>query len=476
MTISILCGGSGTRLFPLSRELLPKQFASILPKNDTQDSTHSLFQETLLRNQFLVKSGGAFQIITNDNHYFIAQEQAHNSGIELKDFILETMSKNTAPALTFAALSVYESFCLNHLQDDVILALPADHLIKDTAKYQEAIAEAIALANKGFLVTFGIKPDCPHTGYGYIKAKKHIVEKFIEKPSLEEAQNYLKEGYYLWNSGMFCFRAEVFLKELKICAPDVYESCKLTFEASKDSKVAHFMRLNPAMSENIPHISIDYALMEKSQKVACVSGAFSWSDVGSFETLSLEYPKDSANNASRNDFITKDCTNNFVISDKVVVGIGLENLMIIDEGDCLLVAKKGYSQQVKDIVNMLKTSHPELTKVHRSAHRPWGSYTVLLESPTYKIKQIIVKPKGRLSLQKHYHRNEHWIIVSGSAYVTIGEHKKFLKANESTYIPMGEVHRLENPGVLPLVLIEVQMGEYLGEDDIVRLSDDYQRL
>lgn len=474
MTISILCGGSGTRLFPLSRELMPKQFADILPSN--QGQSHSLFQETLLRNAFLIKEHNAkFQVITNDNHYFIAQEQAQKCDIPLQDFILESYGKNTAPALTFAALCVLESYELDKIADDIILALPSDHLIKNTQNYQDSIKQAIELAKKGFLVTFGIKPNSPHTGYGYIKSKNHIVEKFIEKPSLEDAKTYLKDGGYLWNSGMFCFRAEVFLKELKEHNAEIYELCKLTLESSKPQTHSPFLRLDSTMSEKLPNISIDYALMEKSQKVACVAGDFAWNDVGSFESLSLEYPKDSTNNASKNAFVGKDCTNNFIIADKQVVGIGLEDLMIIDENDCLLVAKKGYSQQIKDIVALLKEQNPELTKVHRNAHRPWGSYTILLESQNYKIKQIIVNPKGRLSLQKHHHRNEHWIVVSGSAIVTIGEKSSFLKANESTYIPMGCVHRLENPGILPLVLIEVQMGEYLGEDDIVRLSDDYKR-
>ena len=307
MTISILCGGSGTRLFPLSRELLPKQFVSLLPSEDSQTPSHSLFSQTLVRNEFLCKShDGSFQIITNDNHYSIAQDQ------------------NTGPALTFAALKVFEDFTLSKKQDDIILALPSDHLIKDAPAYQKAIQEAIDLAQKGFLVTFGIKPTCPHTGYGYIKAKDNVVEKFIEKPSLEDATNYVKNGNYLWNSGMFCFKAEVFLKEIKEHSPQIYEGCKLTLEASKDKESEHFIRLDTKMSENLPDISIDYALMEKSQKVACVAGDFVWNDIGSFESLSSEYQTDEAHNASKNTFIQKDCVNNFVMSNKLVAGIGME--------------------------------------------------------------------------------------------------------------------------------------------------------
>lgn len=496
MTISILCGGSGTRLFPLSRELMPKQFAPILPSQGTKphttttnmptspSQTTSLFQETLLRNAFLIEKHQAkFQIITNEHHYFLASDEAQKCGITLDEFILESVGKNTAPALTFAAMRVLEALELNEVDNDLVLALPSDHLIKKHTAYQEVIAQAIDFAQKGFLVTFGITPDSPHTGYGYIKAKDNLVEKFIEKPSLKDAQEYLKDGGYLWNSGMFCFRAEVFLKELKTHASEVYEPCKLLFEASKlkrqsvkiGESLAHCLRLDAALSQKLPDISIDYALMEKSQKVACVAGDLGWNDVGSFESLSLEYPKDENLNTSKGAFVGKNCKNNFIISDKLVAGIGLEDLMIIEQSDCLLVAKRGHSQQVKDIVSQLKITHPEITKVHNTAHRPWGSYTILLESHNYKIKQIVVKPKARLSLQKHHHRNEHWIVVSGSAIVQIGEETSFLKANESTYIPMGKVHRLENPGILPLVLIEVQMGEYLGEDDIVRLSDDYAR-
>lgn len=479
MVISILCGGSGTRLFPLSRELLPKQFAFILPAKNIESNpdshTLSLFQETLLRNQFLSQTHNTtFQVITNDNHYFIAQDQALSCGVDISEYLLETSAKNTAPAICLAALSVQEKYQNGIIKDDIMLALPSDHLIKNLHLYEKAIKQAINLAKKGLIVTFGVQPTSPHTGYGYIQTSGEKVLQFIEKPSLEKATQYLKEGGYLWNSGMFCFSASVLLEEMRIYANAVYEACEVVFKNLQKDTL--FSRFSPSLSEKIPEISIDYALMEHSKKVACVGCDFVWSDVGSFESLSEEYEQDSNKNASKNAFVSKDCTNNFIFSNKLVAGVGIKDLMIIDERDCLLVAKKGHSQQVKDIVAMLKRTAPELTRVHTTAHRPWGSYTVLLESQYYKIKQIIVKPQKRLSLQKHFHRNEHWIVVSGSCVVRIGEKESFLKANQSTYIPMGEIHRLENHGKLPLVLIEVQMGEYLGEDDIVRLDDDYKRV
>lgn len=482
MTIAALCGGSGTRLFPLSRELMPKQFANILPPKDTQKSAKSeplsLFQATLLRNQFLKQSYSAkICVITNENHFFLAQEQASACEVAIDDMILESVGKNTASALTFCALSVLDSTkdTKDSESSDLILALPCDHLIKQDKAYKSAIQQGISLALKGFLVTFGIKPTSPHTGYGYIKAKDNLVEKFVEKPNLATAKDYVESGNYLWNSGMFCFKASVFLKELELYAKDVYKTCKAVFELSREAKTSHFMRLDATLSKKLIDISIDYALMEQSQKVACVPCEFEWNDIGSFEQLSEEYPKDSKQNATNTTFVAKDCRNNFIHSQKLVAGIGLEDLIIIDENDCLLVAKSGRAQEVKDIVATLKKQNAEITKVHRLAHRPWGSYSVLLESSFYKIKQIIVKPKARLSLQKHFHRNEHWIIVSGSAIVRIGDKEQFLNANQSTYIPAGELHRLENPAILPLVLIEVQMGEYLGEDDIVRVEDDYKR-
>lgn len=461
MTIAILCGGSGTRLWPISRSLLPKQFAPLLKEG-------SFFTQTLQRNQSL-ELNASFQVITNQDYYFLIQDEAEKLNITIENYILESIGKNTAPALFFSAINALEKSG----KDEIILALPSDHLIKNIPAYQESIKKAIDFAEKGFLVTFGIKPTLAHTGYGYIQCENNDVKNFVEKPNVELATKYLKEGNYFWNSGMFCFKASVLLSELKKYDKDLYQKCSLVYENSK--KDNNYLRLNPELSVSIPDISIDYALMEKSKKVKCIVATFDWNDVGSFESLCEEWEKDSKGNAFKNEFISKNSQNNFIISDKIVAGIGIEDLMIIDTNDCLLVSKKGESQAIKEIVSELKLSHPQLTQIHTTAHRPWGNYTILLESPNYKIKQLIVKPRSRLSLQKHFHRNEHWIVVSGSAIVTVGEKQIFLKANESTYIPMGEIHRLENPGKINLVMIEVQVGEYLGEDDIIRIEDDFRR-
>ncbi len=478
MIISILCGGSGTRLFPLSRELMPKQFASILPPSY---KAKSLFQETLLRNTSLLDSyKPQIQVITNEALFFLAKDQAKEIGIHIDSFILESCGKNTAPALCMAAFYALESLRNNtrhkNSSDEIILALPSDHIIGE-ANYKACIEQAIKLAQKDYIVTFGITPKSPHTGYGYIKTDKldsTKVLEFCEKPSKQRAQEFLQEGNYYWNSGMFCFKANVLLDGLKTYANDIFTSCQKLFGLS-DYSESNCLRLEREASQNLKDESIDYALLEKAKNIACVVSDLHWSDVGSFEMLNEEYPKDEQNNASNTHFITKDCQNNFIFSNRPVIGIGLKDLILVDGGDCLFVSKKGESSKIKEMLPIIKKSYPELTKTHVTAYRPWGSYTILLESHFYKIKQIVVKPKSRLSLQKHFHRNEHWVIVSGSALIQIGEHQKLLKANQSTYIPMGEVHRLENPGKIPLVVIEIQMGEYLGEDDIVRFEDDYQR-
>lgn len=475
MVISILCGGAGTRLWPISRELMPKQFAKLVGED-------SLFKLTLQRNAKLLKKEDSIQIITNDNSYFLALDEAKKANVEISSFILESVAKNTAAALTFAALLISKKN-----PNDIILTLPSDHIIHDFAKYKKCVENAQSLAKQGYIVTFGIKPDSPHTGYGYIqidskdsKSSGKDVIAFHEKPDLKTAQKYLESGNYFWNSGMFCYKASVLLEEMKKLQKDVYDECLKTFEKSyKDSNMEsnpnNFLRLNKDLSEKIKDISIDYAVMEKTKKLKMIIADFKWNDVGSFDSLCSEFKPDSNGNVATSETESLDSKNNLILANKLVATIGLNDFVVIDTYDALLIAKKGKTQDVKKIVESLNKKHSELTKIHNKAYRPWGSYTVLQEKPNYKLKSIVVKPKQRLSLQKHHHRNEHWIIVSGSAIVQVGDKEIFLKANEGTYIPMGEVHRLTNPGLIDLVMIEVQVGEYLGEDDIVRLSDDYKR-
>lgn len=468
LNIAILCGGSGTRLFPVSRELMPKQFVPFFDKT-------SLFQQTILRNLPLSER---FFIITNESHYFLAKNEIEKLNSKNKatfSYILESVSKNTASALLFIALQCK--------RDEVILALPSDHIIKDLPNYEHSIKNAFQLATEGKVVLFGIKPNSPNTGYGYIKdfgcdsdAKSKI--SFFEKPNLATAQQYLNEGGYFWNSGMFCFKAGVLIDEFKTHKPELL---KLAQNALKNAlKSNDFIHLQLADCEAIEDISIDYAIMEKSQNLALIQADFTWNDVGSFDALKDEYPKDIAGNAYNNEILTLKAQNNFVLSHnatskKLTAILDVNDLIVVDTDDCLLISKMGESQNVKKIVQILKEQNSDLVRFPSIVYRPWGSYQVLLEGTFYKIKQIVVKPKKRLSLQKHFHRNEHWIIVSGSAVVQINEKEFVLNRNESTYIPMGSVHRLSNEGKIDLVIIEAQVGEYLGEDDIVRIEDDYRR-
>ena len=457
LNIAILCGGSGTRLFPISRELMPKQFVKFF------DGT-SLFQQTILRNLPL---SDKFFIITNESHYFLAKneiEKLDSRNLKAR-FILESISKNTAAALLFIALQCKK--------DEVILALPSDHIIKDLPNYKQSIKNATNLAKKGKIVLFGIKPTSANTGYGYISDKNGKVA-FFEKPDFATAQKYLKDGGYFWNSGMFCFKAGVLIDEFKAHKPELLKYAQIALKnALKDSDFVHLRRED---CENLEDISIDYAIMEKSSNLALIRADFAWSDVGSFDSLSDEYPKDSAGNAHSGEILALDSRDNFVLSNKLTAILGLDDLVVVDTDDCLMISKRNECQNIKKIVQILKDKNSDLVRYPSIVYRPWGSYQVLLESAFYKIKKIIVRPKNRLSLQKHFHRNEHWIVVSGSAVVQVNEREFVLNRNESTYIPMGSVHRLSNECKIDLVIIEAQVGEYLGEDDIVRLSDDYRRV
>ena len=478
MTNIILCGGSGTRLWPISRTLMPKQFVKLF-------GGKSLFQMTLERN---AKACSRQFIVSNSEQYFLALDQLEEldtrSTLDTGDstFLLEPVGRNTAPAIALA--------CLNIDPEEIVLVTPSDHLIKNETAYLDAIASAKDAAKNECLVTFGIEPSYPETGFGYIEAKRQTgmkqeaeagkllvldVRKFHEKPDAETAQKYLAAGNYYWNSGMFCFKAGLFLEELKKHAPDIYETSLMAHEKREEIARGQ-LRIRHADMIAIPDESIDYAVMEKSEKVKVIPCDIGWSDLGSFDALYEELPKDENGNTQNDSHISIGSKNNLIIgSDRTIATVDIEDLMIVDTGDALLVSKKGSSQKVKEVVKKLKESGSQLPTVHLTAHRPWGTYTVLEDTAGYKIKRIVVKPGKRLSLQKHFHRSEHWIVVSGTATVTVGDETKLVRPNESTYIKIGEIHRLANDGKIPVVLIEAQVGEYTGEDDIVRLNDDFKR-
>lgn len=456
MTNIILCGGNGTRLWPISRTLMPKQFVKLF--NDT-----SLFQLTVKRNKGLCDKQ---LIVSNAEQYFLAVDQLEELQMQENTFLLEPVGRNTAPAIALAC------FALD--PEEVVLVSASDHLIKDQEAYIKVVGQANELASENNLVTFGITPTYAETGYGYIEASGQDVKAFHEKPDTQTAQKYLEASNYYWNSGMFCFKAGVFLEELKKHSPDIYEGSLTAYKNVKDS--GEMIRISHADMEAIAEDSIDYAVMEKSDKVKVIESDISWSDLGSFDALDEELAKDTDGNTLNENLYAIDSKNNFVYaSERAVALCDVEDLVIVDTSDALLISKKGSSQKVKEVVKQLKASESELHHIHQTAHRPWGTYTILDECGGYKVKRIMVKPGKRLSLQKHFHRSEHWVVVSGTAKVTRGNDEYLVKANESTYIPMGEIHRLENMGKIPLVMIEAQVGEYLGEDDIVRIDDDFKR-
>ena len=440
MTNIILCGGSGTRLWPLSRTLMPKQFVKLFGEK-------SLFQLTVERNANVCDKT---VVVSNTEQYFLALDQLEETDAKADTYILEPLGRNTAPAIALScfALDAQES----------VLVTPSDHLIKDETAYADAVKEAEAFAQKDMLVTFGIVPEYAETGFGYIEAQGNDVVSFREKPDAASAQAYVDAGNYYWNSGMFCFKAGVYLEALKAYAPDIYDASHRAFAYAKKADTIRILHEDMAC---IPSKSIDYAVMEKAKNVKVVPVDMGWSDMGSFDALAKQMPNDEVNN--------------LILSNKETALVDVKDLIVVDTPDALLIAKKGSSQKVKEVVQKLKKEGSTLPDVHTTGYRPWGTYTILDENDGYKIKRIEVKPGKRLSLQKHYHRNEHWVVLSGSATVTVGEKSYIVNPNESTYIKAGEVHRLENQGRLPLVIIEVQVGEYTGEDDIVRLEDDYVR-
>ena len=465
----ILCGGAGSRLWPVSRELHPKPFIRLA---DGQ----SLLQKAFLRGAAL---SGVKEIltVTNRDLFFKTEDEFRevNSAKLATSFILEPFGRNTSAAIAAAALQMEAA----HGPETFLLVLAADHLITHQEAFSDAVSEAIELAEKGQLVTFGIKPDAPESGYGYIEAHGSKVVRFVEKPSVEKAEEYLASGNFLWNSGMFCFKAGAMLKAMEVHCPDILSATRACIAKSRVSTGKAFTELTLERESFalVPDNSIDYSVMEQSDQVAVVPCSIGWSDIGSWSALGSLCAPDAQGNRIEGEVMLHDVSNCYIQSNKRLVGaVGLDNLIIVDTPDALLVADKTRAQDVKHLYSALKAKGHDSHKHHLTVHRPWGTYTVLQEDPSFKIKRIEVKPGGCLSLQMHHHRSEHWIVVSGMAKVVNGDKDIFVSTNESTYIPAGHKHRLENPGVLPLVMIEVQSGEYLGEDDIVRFQDNYGRV
>ncbi|WP_426146632.1 mannose-1-phosphate guanylyltransferase/mannose-6-phosphate isomerase [Polaromonas sp. DSR2-3-2] len=465
----ILCGGAGSRLWPVSRELHPKPFIRLA---DGQ----SLLQKAFLRGAALP---GVKEILTVTNRelFFKTEDEFReiNTAKLATSFILEPFGRNTSAAIAAAALHTAKA----HGPDTFMLVLAADHLIADQAAFAEAVGSAINLAQQGNLVTFGIQPDAPETGYGYIEAQGSKVLRFVEKPTLEKAQEYLASGNFLWNSGMFCFKASTMLHAMEQHCPDILSATKACMAKSRlaTGKAFAELTLDPESFAEIPDNSIDYSVMEPSTEVAVVPCNIGWSDIGSWSALGNLSLPDASGNRIEGTALLHDVTNCYIQSNNRVVGaVGLDNLIIVDTPDALLVVDKSRAQDVKHLYAALKAKGHDAHKHHLTIHRPWGTYTVLQENPDFKIKRVEVKPGGTLSLQMHHHRSEHWIVVSGIAKVVNGDAELFVRTNESTYIPAGFKHRLENPGLLNLVMIEVQSGDYLGEDDIVRFEDNYGRL
>ena len=467
ITPVILSGGSGTRLWPLSRKMFPKQFIDL-------HTDLTMLQETVKRLDGLEINSPI--VVCNEEHRFIVAEQLRQIGIEHPHIILEPEGKNTAPAIALAAIHQ-----LSFGQDDsLLLVLAADHVIEDSDSFHNVITTASNAAADHQLVTFGIVPTRPETGYGYIEydaahgSAVHPVTKFVEKPDATTAQSYLDAGNYLWNSGMFLFSAEQYLHELKLHQPDIH---KITDSAMSDiSEDMDFIRINADVFAKCPSDSIDYAVMEKTQHAMVVPLDAGWSDIGSWSSLWKVNQKDEAGNSTHGDVMLFDAHNNLAMSEsRLLAAVGVDDLIIVETKDAVLVASKEKSQEVKAIVERLQKEQRDEQNYHRVVYRPWGYFDSIEEGERFKVKRITVKPGAKLSVQMHHHRAEHWIVVSGTARVRRGDEELMLSENESTYIHVGEKHSLENPGKLPLELIEIQTGSYLGEDDIVRFDDKYGR-
>ncbi len=490
LTPVILSGGAGTRLWPLSRELYPKQLLALTGER-------TMLQQTALRLSGL--GATAAVVVCNEAHRFLVAEQLRQLRMEPRATILEPIGRNTAPAIALAALAALRqpstapaasgatgsaagARTADSAEDPSLLVLPADHVIRDVPAFQKAVRVALPAVERGKLVTFGIVPDAPETGYGYIQkgaadadcADVHRIERFVEKPSLERAREFLGSGQYLWNSGMFMFKASRYLQELERFAPEIARVCRAAFSGAQSD--LDFTRIDPKIFEQCPSDSIDYAVMEKTSDAVVVPLDAGWSDVGSWSALHEASEADSRGNVSHGDVICEDTTGCYLYSEsRLVAAVGLTDHVVVETKDAVLVAPRNRVQDVKKLVARLKESGRYEHSLHREVFRPWGSYDSIENGERFQVKRLKVKPGATLSLQMHHHRAEHWIVVSGTARITRGDEVFLLEENQSTYIPIGVRHRIENPGMIPLHIIEVQSGSYLGEDDIVRFDDRYGR-
>lgn len=468
----ILSGGAGTRLWPVSRRAHPKPFMELV---DGQ----TLAEKTLLRAKAVTRNAPVITVTSRDYYFYTRDLYAsikNNTGDE--HFLLEPMGRNTAPAIALAAMCVRDTYGENAS----MLVMPADHLIKDLRNFEACVHEAQKLSDEGFLVTFGIHPTHAETGYGYIRQGDELtpgggyrVAEFVEKPDEATAVKYLESGEYYWNSGMFCFQASAFLASLARHAPDVLKATERVWEATAKDQVP--IEFPAELFSDCPSISVDYAVMERADNTAVVASDFGWSDIGSWKAISELYESDESGNRIRGKAIMVGSTECFVQGeDRVIAAVGVKNLIIVDTGDAVLVTDRNQAQDVKEVVSQLSKLKHEAVNFHKTVHRPWGSYTILEDAPDCKVKRLVVKPGQVLSLQRHHRRAEHWTVVRGTAKVRLGDDEFLLKANQSTYVPIETLHRLENPGDEDIHLIEVQTGNYFGEDDIERLEDIYGRI
>jgi mannose-1-phosphate guanylyltransferase/mannose-6-phosphate isomerase len=467
----ILCGGSGTRLWPMSRGGYPKQYLKL-----TSDKT--LLQQTALRLQGIAGVTAPI-VVTNNEQRFLVAEQLRQAGTVPASIVLEPVGRNTAPAIAVAAM-----IALRASPDALLLVLPSDHVILNEAGFAELTQAAARVAQDDHLVTFGVDPTAPHTGYGYIRRGEAMaghagafrVRAFVEKPDAASATSFLETGEYYWNSGMFMLKASTYLDELRRYEPEIARQTALSLELAKRDE--DFVRLDPAAFENCPNVSVDYAVMEKTDRVSVIAaGNLGWNDIGSWEALADIADTDAQGNTLMGDVLVEDVKHSYIRAEhRMMAVIGLENVVIVETADAVLVAHRDHTQDVKKIVERLKASRRTESVTHRRVVRPWGSYEGIDQGSRFQVKRIVVNPGAQLSLQMHHHRAEHWIVVKGTASVTNGDQQIMLTENQSTYIPLGVTHRLHNPGKIPLELIEVQSGAYLGEDDIVRFEDTYGRV